>query len=374
MTLAEFHSHLLPRLRAEIAQLFPAYFALVMATGIVSIGAYQLGMPMAAQVLFGFNKTAYLILWLMLLLRLIFYSDRFLRDISDHARSPGFLTVVAATNVLGSQYAIIAEDPGPARWLYYLGFALYLAIIYFFFVMITVKRGKPTLEMGINGVWLLMVVSTQSVVVLGTQLADVLFISKEAALFISMLLFFIGCMLYIIVITLIFYRLTFFEMRAEECAPPFWISMGAVAITTLAGATLINAASQWELLGSLKQFITGLTLLFWGFGTWWIPIIIVLGMWRHLYRLIPMSYHPQYWGMVFPIGMYTVCTYRLAQALELHFLLPIPQALVYMSLFAWATVMTMWLRLTLENSLSFTSKRASHEHALHHHRDPAHTS
>ena len=78
--------------------------------------------------------------------------------------------------------------------------------------------------------------------------------------------------------------------------------------------------------------------------------------------------------MVFPIGMYTVCTYRLAQALELHFLLPIPQALVYMSLFAWATVMTMWLRLTLENSLSFTSKRASHEHALHHHRDPAHTS
>ncbi|MBK8950686.1 MAG: hypothetical protein IPM68_18075 [Flavobacteriales bacterium] len=163
-----------------------------MATGIVSIGAYQLGMPMAAQVLFGFNKTAYLILWLMLLLRLIFYSDRFLRDI---------VTVVAATNVLGSQYAIIAEDPGPARWLYYLGFALYVAIIYFFFVMITVKRGKPTLEMGINGVWLLMVVSTQSVVVLGTQLADLLFISKEAALFISMLLFFIGCMLYIIVIT-----------------------------------------------------------------------------------------------------------------------------------------------------------------------------
>ncbi|MBK8950685.1 MAG: hypothetical protein IPM68_18070 [Flavobacteriales bacterium] len=148
--------------------------------------------------------------------------------------------------------------------------------------------------------------------------------------------------------------------------------MGAVAITTLAGATLINAASQWELLGSLKQFITGLTLLFWGFGTWWIPIIIVLGMWRHLYRLIPMSYHPQYWGMVFPIGMYTVCTYTgLPKRWNSTSCCPSRKRWCTCRC-SWATVMTMWLRLTLENSLSFTSKRASHEHALHHHRDPAH--
>ncbi|CAG1016497.1 putative membrane protein [Anaerolineales bacterium] len=314
--------------------LFPAYFALVMATGIVSIACHLLAMDFLAFPLFYLNQFFYFVLWILTLTRLIRHSSRLLDDLSNHRLGVGFLTLVAGTNVLGSQFVILTSNQSIALVLWILGLALWLFLIYALFVILTVKEQKPSLESGINGAWMLFTVSTQSVVVLGMLLVARFAPYEEMFTFAMLGFYLLGCMFYILIISLIVYRFMFFKIEADEMSPPYWINVGAVAITTLAGANiLLNGNAPF--LDQLTPFIKGFTLFFWTTGTWWIPLLFLFGAWRHIYKRYPLTYHPVYWGMGFPMGMYTVSTFQLAKAMKLDFLLLIPKYFIYIALIAW---------------------------------------
>ena len=333
------------KLRSEaIENLPPLYFSLVMATGIVSIAAHFEGFETIAKLLLWVNIPAYGTLWLLYLLRLILFPKPFVGDFFDFPRGVGYFTIVAGTCVLGSQINIVGTNSDIAGWLWLFGLVLWPLIIYGIFSCFTVVRDKPDLAEGINGGWLVSVVACQGVSLLGSQLATHFAPKQELVMFVALLGWLIGGMLYIWIISLIFYRSMFLHMEPAEYSSPYWINMGAVAISTLAGSLLVLNAEQAPFVEEILPFVKGLTLLFWATATAWIPQLVVLGIWRYFIKHYPFRYTPMDWGMVFPLGMYTVCTHMLAKAVNIPWLEVIPSFFVYFALAAWFVTALNYLR------------------------------
>lgn len=319
--------------------LFPGYFALTMATGVVSIASALLGMPLIARVLLVVNWIAYPSLWALTLLRAATFRHQLAADISDHQRAPGFFTLVAGTCVLGTQNMIVADAWVVANVLWWFGLALWLVVMYGFFTAVTIRARKPTLAMGINGAWLIAAVATQSIVVLRGAI-DAGHTPPEAIQYIALMMFMIGSMLYLAIIPLIFYRLTFVRLSSRDFSPPYWINMGAVAISTLAGATLILRSESWPLIKPFLPFVLGFTMFFWSVATWWIPFLLTLMVWRYVWKKDRLAYEPALWGMVFPLGMYTTSTLQMSRAMGFDFLRVVPENFVWVALAAWVATMT----------------------------------
>ena len=319
-----------------LAEFPPASFAIVMATGILGLAAGQQGHATVALVLLALNAVAWPAIMALTVARGLRHRAALLADLSSHQRAPGFFTAVAGTAVLASQLNVLQLAGAVGLALACLAAVLWLVLTYGILLALTIREDKPGLAEGISGGWLLTVVSTQSLAVVAALLASHAAQPARLALdFGALALWLCGGMLYVWVITLIFYRYAFLRFAPRDLTPTYWINMGAMAISALAGTLLVLNAPESPFLMELRPFIIGGTVLFWAVGTWWIPMQAVLAIWRYVHRRYPLRYEVAYWGAVFPLGMYSAATHQMSVALGLRFLAPLARGFFFLAMAAW---------------------------------------
>jgi tellurite resistance protein TehA-like permease len=318
-------------------------FAFVMATGIVAIALRRLGFTRIAELLFAINLATFPILWILTLCRAACCPHAVFAELRGHRTAAGFLTIVAGTAVFGDEVALFTAHRLIAALLWLAACALWVVTSYAFFAVLTTRAAKPPLAAGIDGSWLLVVVATHSLAILGSHAATV-FPRPEIIAYLCLCWFAVGGFLYVVIIALIVQRWLFAPMRPSQLAPSYWINMGAVAIGALAGARLTAISGVSSLLAGLAPVITAATVLCWSLATWWIPLLLTLTVWSHVCGADRLSYRLEQWSMVFPLGMYAAATSTLAAEYGIAFLGVVPEVFVWIALAAWLAALIGMIR------------------------------
>ncbi len=322
------------RVDAAVRVLTPGYFALVMATGIISIGLRSSGWHRLSELLLVIDVVSYLVLIVANLWRLRRYRPELVADLSDPARAFGFFTFVAATCVLGSRLAAQGWV-GPALVLLTIGSLAWIVLGYT--VPLVAARGRagaPALGIA-NGTWFIWAVASQSVAVLAATLEPEVLTGRNALALLAVFSWSVGVFLYVAVGILIAVRLLAHPFRPEDLTPPYWVAMGATAITVVAGARIVMMADA-PMVDATRGLIAGAAVFFWAFGTWLIPPLIAAGYWKHVYNRVPLTYEATLWSIIFPLGMYGVGSRFLGEVDHLPIVEGIGRVESWVALAAWA--------------------------------------
>ncbi|GAC47307.1 tellurite resistance/C4-dicarboxylate transporter family protein [Gordonia aichiensis] len=186
----------------------------------------------------------------------------------------------------------------------------------------------------VNGTWFLMVVGTQAVAVAFGALAaatHVNWYAEVAALWWGM-----GVLILIVMAVLVVARLIIVGLSHDDEVAPYWVLMGAGAISVLAGAEVMGTGSAQRLV--THDVVGTLCLMAWIFGTWLIPLLIVLMIWHARRPGTNSGFRTALWSLVFPIGMYGVASRQLGVAWHVSWLKDLGTWEAWVALAVWVVV------------------------------------
>jgi tellurite resistance protein TehA-like permease len=325
-----------------VRDLHPSYFAFVMATGIISVGNYLLGPSWLSVAMLAAASAGLVVLAVMLAARLVLYRPSVAADIRAPDRVFGFFSITAGLDVLGVRLAL-AGHPLATAILAAVAAAIWLMLTYGVPASLILTRPGDSVLGGVNGTWLLWIVGTQSLSIAAATLVPAWPSQARLLAPVAAALWCVGFLLYLTLVALILLRWLTVPTTPETLGPPYWILMGATAISVLAGARDLDLPKTIPVISATAGFTEGFSFALWAFGTWWIPLLVILGLWRHVRRQWPLTYEPSLWSIVFPLGMYSVATLTFGEAARLGFMHPIAHVMLWVAVAAWVLVAAAFL-------------------------------
>ena len=146
------------------------------------------------------------------------------------------------------------------------------------------------------------------------------------------------------ILTILMLRLVLHKLPEKEWAISSWLALGPIGTAALAllvlghQAPTLMASLGLAQLGQLFQqagILASLILL--GFGLWWLGIAVLTTL-HHAKQDLPFNLG--WWGLTFPLGVYTLAILTLAQQLNLAFLYAVGYAFAAILMLLWSLVAT----------------------------------
>lgn len=204
------------------------------------------------------------------------------------------------------------------------------------------RDSKPILART-NGTWFIWAVASQSLAIGMAQVQPFFAEGAKWVGLLAVLSWSVGVALYAGVALLVLLRIIHFGITPQEFEPPYWVSMGAMAIAVVAGTNIIDMQST-PMVDATRALIAGTNVIFWSFCVWLIPMLIGAGVWRHLIHKVPLRYVPTLWSIVFPLGMFAVASISLGRADSLPLVESIGGVALVIAGIVWALVFFAMIR------------------------------
>ena len=225
---------------------------MVMATGIISIGLKSFQFDYIALVFQSIAYIAWLTLITLSLIRTVRYPKTVIKDLTSPRMVFSYFTLVAATDIVG----MLLYNSGflsLAIGCWTIAFVAWCLLLYTAFSVLTFLSHENNVNI-MHGGWLITIVGTQSLVLLGTLIAPDLSDLTHIMMVEVHMLWGLGLSLYGIFVTLFCYRIFFHSLQPEDFSPLLWVVMGAAAISANAGDQFILEYRSTAFSGGTKTF------------------------------------------------------------------------------------------------------------------------
>lgn len=299
----------------------PDVFAVVMATGILSIAAQLHHYTPISHILGVLASLGFVVLALLVAV------TRPAWDRTDPDVTLRLFTFVAACAVLDSR---LANNHSVVVTLGAMALVAWLLL-----AALTARNmaaGTWTaLRDRAHGAWELGSVGTSGLAIVATQVAR--HTGQRWWLALAMPVWVIGLGVYGLMTALIVWRAIAQRQDREGFEPDSWILMGGLAIATLAGDGIHALAPGW-----LAPAVRVATVVTWVVATLWIPPLIYFGLRRIRRRPALLRFAGVWWAMVFPLGMYSAATAATAAELGRPALSTVSLQFFWIASTAWLTV------------------------------------